>query len=235
MPQEHYLKQNHLLAALPASELKILKPHLELKLLEVGEMLAEAGQRPAYSYFPVDTVISMYYRIANGDAAEIAMIGNEGMFSVGQVMGGESLPYYAVVETQGHAFRIERSVLMKELAHEGAFRKTMLLYSQAALTQMAQIAVCGKHHSLVQQLSLHLLLVSDKSLSDSFFLTHEALAHMLGVRREGVTAAAAKMRELGLIDYKRGHIRVTDRAGIEVLACDCYDVVRKEFKRLLGY
>lgn len=235
MPQEHYLKQNHLLATLPPAELKILKPHLEPVLLNVGEVLAEPGKRPSHSYFPVDSVVSLYYRMENGEAVEIAMIGNEGMFSVAQVMGGESLPYSAVVETAGHAFRIDRGILKKEFNHEGFLRKTLLLYSQAVLTQMAQVAVCGKHHTLNQQLCLHLLLVNDKSLSDTLLLTHEAIAHMLGVRREGVTNAAVKLREEGLIDYKRGHIRVIDRAGLEAQCCECYEVVRKEFKRLLGY
>jgi CRP-like cAMP-binding protein len=235
MPYEHYLKQNHLLAKLPPSELKNLKPSFELISLRAGEVLAESGARPSQVYFPIDSAISLYYRLENGETAEISMIGNEGMFSVAQIMGGESLPYSAVVETTGHAFKIDRQVLKREFAHEGALRKTLLLYSQAALTQMAQVAVCGRHHTLNQQLCLHLLLVNDKSLSDSFILTHEAIAHMLGVRREGVTGAAGKLREDGLIDYKRGHIRVIDRAGLEAQCCECYAVVRKEFKRLLGY
>lgn len=234
MPLEYKLKQNHLLAAITPAELKSLKPHLELTELHSGDILAEPGKRPSHACFPIDCAISLYYRMENGEAAEIAMIGNEGMFSVAQIMGGETLPFSAVVETTGHAFKIDRQILKKEFTHEGSLRKTLLLYSQAALTQMAQVAVCGRHHTLNQQLCLHLLLINDKSLSDSFILTHEAISHMLGVRREGVTSAAGKLRDEGLIDYKRGHIRVIDRAGLESQCCECYAVVRKEFKRLLG-
>lgn len=235
MPHEHQLKQNHLLAALPPSELKNLKPHLEQVLLRAGEHLVEPGRRSSHSYFPIDSVICIYYRMANGDSAEVSMLGNEGMFSVTHVLGGESMPYLAAIETTGHAFRIECGVLREAFNNTEALRNILLLYSQAVLTQMAQAAVCGKHHSLNQQLCLHLLLMHDKSLSDDFILTHEAIAHMLGVRREGVSNAASKLRDDGLIDYKRGHIKVMDRVGLENQCCECYGVVKKEFLRLLGY
>ena len=235
MPNEHYLKQNRLLAALPQEELKNLKPHLELIPLHAGDILAESGKRPSHVHFPVDSAVSLYYRMENGEAAEIAMIGNEGMLSITHITGSGSLPYFASVETTGHAFRMERELLKKEFERSGSLRQVLLLYSQAMLTQMAQAAVCNRHHTLNQQLCLHLLLVQDNSLSDDFRLTHEALAHMLGVRREGVTSAAGKLRDDGLIDYKRGHIKVIDRASLEAQCCECYGVLKKEFKRLLGY
>lgn len=235
MPNEHHLKQNHLLAALPPEDLKTLKPLLELAQLYTGDILVESGKYPSHVYFPVDSAISLYYRMENGEAAEIAMIGNEGMFSITHVTGGETLPYFASVETTGHAFRMERELLKKAFERSGPLRQILLLYSQAMLTQMAQTAVCGRHHTLNQQLCLHLLLVQDNSLSDDFRLTHEALAHMLGVRREGVTGAAGKLRDDGLIDYRRGHIKVIDRGGLEEQCCECYGVLKKEFKRLLGY
>ncbi|MBI5918089.1 MAG: Crp/Fnr family transcriptional regulator [Nitrosomonadales bacterium] len=235
MSHEHYLKQNQLLAALPPTELKKLTPYLELVVLTAGDILCEAGKRPSHTYFPVDSALALYHRMEDGDAAEIVMVGNEGMFSVSHVMGGETLPYFAAIETTGHAFRIDRNLLKQELARSESLWQTLLLYSQAALTQIAQAAVCGRHHSLNQQLCLHLLLVHDKSLTDDFILTHDAIAHMLGVRREGVTASAGKLREDGLIDYKRGHIKVVDRQGLEAQCCECYGVVKQEFKRLLGY
>jgi CRP-like cAMP-binding protein len=235
MPHEHHLKQNRLLAALSPGELKILRPHLELAQLRSGEILAESNKTPSQVYFPIDCAISLYYRMENGGVAEIAMIGNEGMFSVAQIMGGDAMPYFATVETTGHAFRIDRNVLKEEFSRNDLLRHTLMLYSQAALTQMAQAGVCSRKHTLYQQLCLHLLLVHDKSLSDDFILTQESLSHMLGVRREGVTVAAGKLRDEGLIDYKWGHITVIDRARLETQCCECYEVVRKEFKRLLGY
>lgn len=235
MSHSHYLKQNRLLAALPPGTLSELNAHLELIELAVGERLAEPDKGSGLIYFPVDSAISLYYRQENGTAAEIAMIGNEGMFSVAQIMGGETLPYFADVATAGHAFRIDRNVLKSEFDRSEVLRRPLLLYSQAVLTQIAQTAVCGRHHTLNQQLCLHLLLVHDRSLADDFILTHEAIAHMLGVRREGVTAAAGKLRDEGLIDYRRGHIKVVDRGGLEAQCCECYQVVKQEFKRLLGY
>ncbi|WP_062626957.1 Crp/Fnr family transcriptional regulator [Ferriphaselus amnicola] len=235
MHHEHYIKQNKLLAVLPKEELRSLTPYLELVLLDSGETLAESNKCSNFAYFPIDSTISLYYRLESGEVSKITMVGNEGMFSVAHIMGGETLPYFASIETTGHAFRIERSVLKKEFLRVAALRQTLLLYSQAAMTQMAQTAVCGRHHTLNQQLCLHLLLVHDNSLSDDFVLTHEAIAHMLGVRREGVTTAAGKLREDGLIDYRRGHIKVVDRSGLEKQCCECYQVVHREFYRLLGY
>lgn len=235
MPHKHDPKQNRLLAALPPGALKNLKPHLEPVLLHAGDILAKPGIRPAHAYFPIDSAISLYYRMEDGESSETAVIGNEGMFSIAMILGGETIPYFATIATTGHAFRMEWAALKKELDHTDALRHILLLYSQALLTQMEQTAGCGRHHTLIQQLCMHLLLVHDSSLSDDFVLTHETLAQMLDVRREGITKAAQKLREDGLIDYKRGHIKILDRAGLEALSCECYGVMRKEFRRLLGY
>jgi CRP-like cAMP-binding protein len=234
MPHEHYIKQNKLLAALPAVELKSLKPRLELVQLRSGDILVEAGKRPQFAYFPVDSVISLYARMESGVASSIAMIGNEGMYSVAQVLGGDTLPFFASVQNGGHAFRIDSCQLKERIAESGEFSHILLLYSQAILTQIAQTGVCGRHHSLEQQLCLHLLLIHDRSLTDHFILTHESVAHMLGARRESVTEAAGRLRDAGLIDYKRGHVKVLDRSGLEAHCCECYQVVTREFKRLLG-
>lgn len=235
MPHKHDPKQNRLLAALPPGELKNLKPHLEPVLLRAGDILADPGKRLSHAYFPIDSTISLYYRMENGDAAETAVIGNEGMFSVAMILGGETMPYFATIATTGHAFRMPQDTLKREFDRVETLRHILLLYSQALLTQMEQTAGCGRHYTLIQQLCMHLLLVHDCSLSDDFILTHETIANMLGVRREGVTSAARKLREDGLIDYKRGHIRIIDRAGLEAMSCECYEVMRKEFRRLLGY
>jgi len=235
MPHEHFLKQNRLLSALSTENLAALKPHLELALLESGSILVESDAYPDNVYFPIDSSISLYYGMKNGESSEIALIGNEGMFSIAHIMGGETMPYFASVETTGHAFKINRKVLKKEIDSTDSLRQTLLLYSQAALTQMAQSAVCGRNHTLYQQLCLHLLMLHDNSLANNFVLTHKALAHMLGVRREGMTSAAKKLLDNGIIDYKRSTIKVVSRAGLESQCCECYEVVRKEFQRLLGY
>lgn len=234
MPHEHELKQNRLLAALQPDDLKNLKPHLDLVLLQAGEVLAGPDERSRYAYFPLDCVISLCYHLENGGKADITMIGNEGVFDIAQILGGKSTPYFAEVETTGHAFRMDLDALRKAFEHSRTLREVLPLYFQAMLTQTAQAVVCGRHHTLNQQLCQYLLLMHDKSLSDDFNLTHEAIAHMLGVRREGVTEAAGRLRDGGLIDYKHGHIRVIDRAGLEAQCCECYGVVKKEFERLLG-
>lgn len=226
---------NHLLAALPPAEYDRLHPELDLVQLKTGEIIAEPDQRTNCVYFPIDCVISLYYTMESGASAEIAMIGNEGMFSIVNVIGGASMPYRAVVQTRGHAFRLDDEILKQAFDRAAMLRNTLLLYTQALLTQMAQGAVCNRHHSLNQQLCLLLLLVHDKTLSNEIVLTQEAIANMLGVRREGVTEAAGKLRLAGIIDYKRGHISVINRSGLETLCCECYAVVKKEFQRLLGY
>lgn len=235
MPHRHDPRQNRLLAALPPGVLKSLMPHLKPVLLRAGDVLAEAGERPLHAYFPIDSTISLYYRMENDESAETALIGNEGMFSIAIILGGETLPYCATIATTGHAFRMDGLALKQELDRAESLRHILLLYSQALLTQMEQTAGCGRHHTLIQQLCMHLLLVHDGSLSDDIHLTHETIAHMMGVRREGVTKAARKLREDGLIDYRYGHIRIIDRAGLEALPCECYGAIRREFQRLLGY
>lgn len=234
MPHHHNPNQNRLLAALLPHELQELIPHLQVTHLKAGEHLAESGERMTQVFFPIDSAIALFYRLENGESAGVAVIGNEGMFSVAQVLGGAAIPYWATVETSGHVFQIETEQLSGLLGDMPSLRDTLLLYAQASLTQVSQTVVCEKHHSLSQQLCQHLLLISDKSLSDDFRLTHEAIANMLGVRRESITEAAGELRDKGLIDYSRGHIKVLDRPKLEKMCCECYSVVQAEFGRLLG-
>lgn len=234
MPHHHNPKQNRLLAALCQNELAELLPHLQVTHLKAGEQLAESGERMSHVFFPIDSAISLFYRLENGESAGVAVVGNEGMFSVAQVLGGAALPYWATVETSGHVFRIEVERLGEMLERLHGLSHTLLLYAQASLTQVSQTVVCEKHHSLPQQLCQHLLLINDKSLSNDFRLTHEAIANMLGVRRESITEAAGELRDQGLIDYNRGHIKVLNRPKLEKLCCECYGVVQQEFTRLLG-
>jgi CRP-like cAMP-binding protein len=234
MPHHHNPNQNRLLASLLPDELKELIPHLHVTHLKAGEQLAESGQRMSLVYFPIDCAISLFYRLENGESAGVAVVGNEGMFSISQVLGGAALPYWATVETAGHVFQIEVEKLGEMLGRLHSLRDTLLLYAQASLTQVAQTVVCEKHHSLNQQLCQHLLLINDKSLSNEFHLTHEAIANMLGVRRESITEAAGELRDSGLIAYNRGHIKLLNRAKLEKLCCECYGVVKHEFGRLFG-
>lgn len=234
MPHRHDPTQNRLLAALPEHALNELLPHLQVIHLKAGEMLAKSDEIPGFAYFPIDSAISLFYRLRSGESAGVALVGNEGMFSVAQVLGGAAMPYCATVETSGHVMQVETETLAAVIAREPAFRDTLLLYTQASLTQVAQSVVCGKHHTLKQQLCQHLLLINDKALSDDFQLTHEAIAHMLGARRESITEAAGELRDMGLIAYSRGHIKVLNRPGLENVCCECYGVVRGEFARLLG-
>lgn len=230
----HQPDQNHLLAALLPKEREAVFPLLQAIHLKAGEQLAESGERLGLVYFPIDCAISLFYRLENGESAGVAVVGNEGMFSIAQVLGGNAMPYWATVETSGHVFGIDADKLEQLIERLPGLRNVLLLYAQASLTQVAQTVVCEKHHSLDQQLCQHLLLISDKSLSNDFHLTHEAIANMLGVRRESITEAAGVLREKGMIDYSRGHIRVLNRAKLEKLCCECYGVVQQEFDRLLG-
>lgn len=234
MPHHHNPRQNRLLATLLPQELQELLPHLQVTLLNAGDQLAESGERMSHVYFPIDSAISLFYRLESGESAGVAVVGNEGMFSVAQVLGGAALPYWATVETSGHVFQIEVERLSEMLERLHSLSHTLLLYAQASLTQVSQTVVCEKHHSLSQQLCQHLLLINDKSLSNDFRLTHEAIANMLGVRRESITEAAGELRDKGLIDYNRGHIKVLNRPKLEKQCCECYGVVRHEFARLLG-
>jgi CRP-like cAMP-binding protein len=227
--------QNHLLDALPATDYEHLEPHLERVTLNLGEVLYEPGDRMRYVYFPSTAIVSLLYVMANGASAEIAIVGNEGILGISLFMGGESTPSRAVVQSAGHGFRMRSSVLKDEFGRFGVLMRLLLRYTQALITQMAQTAVCNRHHTVDQQLCRWLLLSLDRLSSNELAMTQELIANMLGVRREGVTEAAGKLQSAGLISYRRGKIRVLDRPGVEARSCECYRVVKKEFDRLLPY
>jgi CRP-like cAMP-binding protein len=226
-------RQNHLLAVLPASEGERLFPHLEPVPLLLGEALYESGDRLNHVYFPTTAIVSLLYVMENGASAEIAVVGNEGIVGIALFMGGETMPNRAVVQSAGHGYRLKGHILTREFDRSGALQHLLLRYTLALLTQMAQTAVCNRHHSVDQQLCRWLLLSLDRLPSSDLSMTQELIANMLGVRREGVTEAAGKLQKSGLIYYSRGHITVLDRPGLEARVCECYEVVRKEFSRLL--
>ena len=224
---------NHLLAALPRDELARLSPHLELVPMVLGEALYESGVQMRHVYFPIDSIVSLIYVMEDGASAEIAVVGNEGIVGVALFMGGETTPSRAVVQSAGHAYRLKGQLLKDEFYLGGPMQRLLLRYTQALLTQMAQTAVCNRHHSLDQQLCRWLLLSLDRIEGNELVMTQELIANMLGVRREGVTEAAGNLQRAGLIEYHRGHITALDRAGLEARTCECYGVVKKEFERLL--
>lgn len=226
-------RQNHLLAALPQSEGERLFPHLEWVPLPLGEALYESGGRLNHVYFPTTAIVSLLYVMENGASAEIAVVGNEGIVGIALFMGGETMPNRAVVQSAGHGYRLKGQVLQQEFNRSGALQHLLLRYTLALLTQMAQTAVCNRHHSVDQQLCRWLLLSLDRLPANELKMTQELIANMLGVRREGVTEAAGNLQSAGLIRYNRGHITVLDRPGLEARVCECYEVVRKEFSRLL--
>jgi len=226
-------KQNHLLAALPATDLLRLLPHLERAPLALGAVIYESGGEQAHVYFPASGIVSLLYVMKDGAAAEIAVVGNEGMVGIALFMGGETTPSRAVVQSAGSAWRCEPAAIKAEFARGGALQRLLLRYTQALITQMTQTAVCNRHHVLEQQLCRWLLLSLDRLPSRELVMTQQLIANMLGVRREGVTEAAGKLQADGLIDYSRGRIQVLDRAGLEKRACECYAVVRHETDRLL--
>jgi CRP-like cAMP-binding protein len=228
-------QHNHLLAALPQSDFEQLKSHLKLVSLSLGEALYESGVTLRHVYFPIDSIVSLLYVMADGASAEIAVVGNEGVVGVSLFMGGETTPSRAVVQSAGYAFRLEGGFLKAEFVRAGAMQHLLLRYTQALLTQMAQTAVCNRHHTLDQQLCRWLLLSLDRLPSNELVMTQELIANMLGVRREGVTEAAGKLQTAGLIQYNRGRITVLDRSGIEARTCECYAVVKRESDRLLPY
>ena len=229
----HSPRENHLLAVLPSSEADRLFPHMELVPLPLGEALYESGDHMAYVYFPTNSIVSLLYVMENGSSAEIAVVGNEGIVGIALFMGGETMPNRAVVQSAGQAFRLKGPLLKQEFNRGGALQHLLLRYTLAMLTQMAQTAVCNRHHSVDQQLCRWLLLSIDRLTSNDLSMTQELIANMLGVRREGVTEAAGKLQSAGLINYSRGRITVLDRPGLEARVCECYDVVRAEFRRLL--
>jgi CRP-like cAMP-binding protein len=231
-------RQNQLLAALPVTDFERLYASLELIWMPSGKVLHDSGDRLYYVYFPTTSIVSLLYVVENGGSAEVAVIGNDGMIGIALFMGGESMPNRAVVLCAGYAYRLSRRVLNYEFnrfggRRSGAFNHLLLRYSQALLTQTAQTAVCNRHHSVAQQLCRWLLLSADLSSSEELMMTHELIATMLGVRREGVTEAAGKLQATGVIRYNRGRIKVLDRPALEARACECYGVVRKEYERLL--
>lgn len=225
--------QNHLLAALPAAELQAFSGELELVSVPLGQMLYEPGTQLRHAYFPTTSIVSLHYVTASGASAESAGVGNEGIVGVSLFMGGDTVPSSAVVQTAGQAYRLDRWVLQREFNRATALQRLLLRYTQALMTQMAQSAVCNRHHSVEQQLCRWLLLTMDRIPSRELVMTQELVASMLGVRRESVTEAAGKLQQAGYIQYRRGHISVLDRKGLERHACECYGVVKKELTRLL--
>jgi CRP-like cAMP-binding protein len=227
--------RNHLLDALPKGDYERLAPHLELIPMDLGAVLYEPGVRMRYVYFPTTSIVSLLYVMEDGASAEIAIVGNEGLLGISLFMGGETTPSRAVVQSAGHGFRLKGQLLKDEFGRFGPMLRLLLRYTQALITQMAQTAVCNRHHSVDQQLCRWLLLSLDRLSSNELSMTQELIANMLGVRREGVTEAAGKLQDAGLIRYHRGKITVLDRPGLEARSCECYQVVKTEFDRLLPY
>jgi len=232
-------QQNHLLAALPAAQYECLFSHLEQVHKPLGEVLYESGEELRYAYFPTTCIVSKFYVLENGSSTEIAVVGNEGIVGISLFMGGGTMPNRAVVRNEGYAYRLRRHLFMQAFdrphggRHDGALHHLLLHYTQALLTQIAQSAVCNRHHSVYQQLCRWLLQSLDRLASNELTITQELIASMLGVRREGVTEAAGRLQKAGLIDYHRGHITVLDRQGLETQVCECYQVVKKEYDHLL--
>jgi CRP-like cAMP-binding protein len=228
-------RDNQLIDALPAEEFDRWQESLELIDLPLGAVLYEAGGVLKHVYFPTTAIVSLLYVMANGASAEIAVVGKEGLVGISIFMGGESTPSRGIVQSAGSGFRIKADVIKAESARSGPVLHLFLRYTQALITQMAQTAVCNRHHSLDQQLCRWLLLSLDRLKGDELVMTQELIANMLGVRREGVTEGALKLQKAGLIRYSRGHVTILDRAGLEARSCECYEVVKKEYDRLLPH
>jgi len=226
--------QNHLLAALLDTEFDRISPHLEPQMMRLGDVLYESGGKLNYVYFPTSAIVSLHYVLENGASSEIAGVGNEGILGISLFMGGDTTPSRAVVQTSGHGYRLKSHILMEEFNRAGPVMRLLLRYTQALLTQMSQTAVCNRHHTVEQQLCRWLLLTLDRLDGTELTMTQELIANMLGVRREGVTVAAGNLQKYGYISCRRGHISVLDRAGLESTTCECYDVVKKEFARLMS-
>ena len=227
--------QNHLLDALPAEDYARLLPDLELIPMPLGWSVYESGGHIDHVYFPTTSIVSMLYVTESGASTEIAIAGNEGLIGISLFMGGESTPSRAVVQSEGHGYRLQGNTLKREFALGGNLQHLALRYTQALITQMAQTAVCNRHHALDQQLCRWLLLSMDRLPGDELRMTQELIANMLGVRREGVTQAAGELQAAGLIHYSRGHIIILDRAKLQQRVCECYQVVKTEYDRLLPY
>jgi CRP-like cAMP-binding protein len=234
MPAVNSPSQNRLLSSLPAADLQRLLQDLELVEMQLGDVLYESGGKMQYVFFPTTSIVSLFYVLEDGASTEIAAVGNEGILGISTFMGGDTTPSRAVVQSAGFGYRLKVQSLKREFERVGPLFRLLLRYTQALMTQMTQMAVCNRHHSLEQQLCRRLLFSLDRSPTDSLVMTQELIANMLGVRREGVTAAAGNLQRAGLIRYSRGRIDILDRDGLEEAVCECYAVVRLEFNRLLS-
>jgi CRP-like cAMP-binding protein len=233
-PRQHLPEQNYLLAALSPEERERVFPHLRLVSMPLGKVLYESGDALKYVYFPTDSIVSLLYVLESGASAEISVVGHEGLIGIALFMGGGTTPSRAIVQSAGHAYRLAGQKLKDEFHRNGGLQLLLLRYTQALITQMAQTAVCNRHHSVDQQLCRWLLLSLDRLKSNKLVMTQELIANMLGVRREGVTDAAGKLQKLGAISYSRGRITVLDRPRLEELCCECYSVVKRETDRIEG-
>ncbi len=234
MPETHSPRQNYLLAALTKEEFDRVVPNLELVPMRLGELLYEPDQQLRHAYFPTSSIVSLHYVTESGESAETAGVGNEGVVGIALFMGGNSTSSSAVVQTAGHGYRLEGGLLKEEFDRAGFAQRLLLRYTQAVMTQMSQTAACYRHHSIEQQLCRWLLLTVDRRPTHELVMTQELIANILGVRREGITAAAGRLQEAGFIRYRRGHISVVDRAGLLSRSCECYGVVRDEVDRLFS-
>jgi CRP-like cAMP-binding protein len=234
MPLSDSPSQNYLLAALPAEEFERIAPHLEPVALLLGDTLYEPGGQLKHVYFPTTAIVSLHYVLESGLSAEISGVGNEGVLGISLFMGGDTTISSAVVQTAGRGYRLGAKLLMAEFNRGGLMQRLLLRYTQALVTQMFQTAACNRHHLIEQQLCRWLLLTLDRSPSNELVMTQEMVAGALGVRREGITEAAGKLQRAGVLSYRRGHIAVLQRTGLESRACECYAVVKKEVDRLLS-
>ena len=232
MLQQHNPNQNRLLAGLISGETEAMLSKLELVPMRLGDIVYEPGQQLEHAYFPTTAIVSLHYVTESGATCETSGVGNEGVVGVSLFMGGDTTPSSAVVHTAGYAYRLERNVMKQGFARHGLMGRVLLGYVQALITQISQTAVCNRHHSVDQQLSRWLLMTLDRIPSGELVMTQELIASVLGVRREGITQAAGKLQQAGFIRYRRGHLTVLDRPGLETHACECYGVVQKELGRL---
>ncbi len=226
--------QNHLLASLPKAEFNRLEEHLELIEMTLGETLHEPHGRQTHVYFPTTAIVSLLYVLEDGASAEIAVVGKEGILGVALFMGGKTTPSHAFVQCAGYGYRLKATLLNKEFNRAGPFLRILLRYTQALTAQMAQTAVCNKHHSIEQQLCRWLLITFDRSSSHTLTMTQEIIANMLGVRREGITQIMGKLKRENIMSHSRGRITLLDRPGLEKIVCECYNVVNKEYNRLIA-
>lgn len=233
MSSLHSPNQNHLLAALPTADFERIAAHLELVAMPLGEYLYEPDEQLRHAYFPTTAIVSLHYVTESGASAETAGVGNEGVVGIALFMGGDTTSSSAVVQTAGHAYRLESHLLKQEFNRAELMQRLLLRYTQALITQMSQTAACNRHHSVEQRLCRWLLLTLDRAPFQELIMTQEQIASMLGVRREGITEAAGGLQRAGIIHYRRGHITVLDRSGLEASTCECYGVVKKELNRLL--